>query len=220
MTSLFEHYEIPGSFIRESLEGVSQSFGTRTDECGIEYIWFHFLLKGATIAKKLGKYTFIDPEFEVRPPGQTQASFEWNKPGFVLKVEPGGTIVKGNNPSAKNSNAAALVKCPHRITLFCFGAPERVAKGFERLATTPGRNDVFDDPYLLLDIVLEEMWLELNQGVRWASKVFLDIEKVSEPSQPCWRLEAGLTPALIGDTQNSGNERQRLQRRICRTTQR
>ncbi|KAJ4378680.1 hypothetical protein N0V86_005551 [Didymella sp. IMI 355093] len=62
------------------------------------------------------------------------------------------------------------------IELFCFGAPQSLGDRFRKLANVAICDDLTQDPYVLLEIVLEEMYKILD-GTGWdVSRVFGNIE--------------------------------------------
>lgn len=65
------------------------------------------------------------------------------------------------------------------VELFCFGAPQSLGERFRKLKDVAICDDLCQDPYVLLEIVLEEMYKLLDQ-TGWAiSHVFGEIETVS-----------------------------------------
>ncbi|KAH7125590.1 hypothetical protein B0J11DRAFT_528770 [Dendryphion nanum] len=183
LTELFKTYSIPSVFIDESLQNVSQSFGTRKDDAGTEYVWFHLLSKDvAVVTDEKGKRIVNDPSAHGTGAGPaqhtSQANFTWIKPGFVLKIEPRTKPTPPQSRSTTNSSGSTLAmgKAPQNVTLFCFGAPGSLGARFKRLTDLITCDELENDPYYLLDIVLEEMYKLMDQ-VGWAiADIFGDIE--------------------------------------------
>lgn len=178
LAELFTRYDVPSAFIAEGLNHVSQSFGIRTDNNGTEYVWFHFLCKDVEVSKDNGPRRIIDPANTL----QDQANFTWTKSGFVLKIEdPSKVLSTQSQPTTNNSaSSITLAAGAKQVTLLCFGAPASLYSHLKRLKEIMSSNDLKSDPYILLDIVLEEMY-KLMDNVGWViADIFGEIETVSE----------------------------------------
>lgn len=70
-----------------------------------------------------------------------------------------------------------------RVELFCFGAPEPLGERFRKLKDVAICNDLMQDPYILLEVVLEEMYKLLDRTGWTISGIFGNIETVSRSSQ-------------------------------------
>ena len=92
---------------------------------------------------------------------QDQASFSWIKAGFVLKIE---------HAHGKPT-----------VTLFCFNAPQSMWDTLQNLKKKVSCEDVANDPYILLNIGLDEMFRVLDQNAWLVSKIFGEIETVNFP---------------------------------------
>lgn len=62
------------------------------------------------------------------------------------------------------------------VTLICFGAPLALVNRFERLAKDFSCDDVMQDPYILFDLVLEELVALIDQVAWLLGDVFGEIE--------------------------------------------
>ncbi|KAF2797459.1 hypothetical protein K505DRAFT_415061 [Melanomma pulvis-pyrius CBS 109.77] len=174
LAELFTRYDVPSAFIAEGLNHVSQSFGIRVDSNGTEYVWFHFLCKDVEVSKDSGPRRIVDPANTF----QDQANFTWTKSGFVLKIEDqSNNVPTQSHPSTNNSESSiTLASGGKQVTLLCFGAPASLYSHLKRLKEIMSSNDLKSDPYILLDIVLEEMYM-LMDNVGWViGDIFGEIE--------------------------------------------
>lgn len=65
------------------------------------------------------------------------------------------------------------------MTLICFGAAANVELRFKRLTLHHSWADALEDPYVLFDIVMDELYLQMD-GVAWTlGEVFGGIENAS-----------------------------------------
>ena len=64
------------------------------------------------------------------------------------------------------------------VTLICFMAPEGLMRRFSILLDHPEWEDVLEDPFILYDIILEELYLILDAVIRTLGKVFNGVERV------------------------------------------
>lgn len=188
MLRLFEHSKIPSAFIAESSQDVSQSFAAQKDIDGTLYIWFHFLCKTVSVKgnrivhqrEAMQDSTAID-RLRIRAQDQSQADFTWLKPGFVLKVKKQPSLPRMPIRTRTSSSDATMapVSVEPSVELLCFGAPESLGDRFRKLARVAICDDILQDPYVLLEVVLEEMYKVLDRTGWDISHIFGDIEKVS-----------------------------------------
>lgn len=179
MIELFTRFGVPGAFVAEGLQGVSQSFGTRRKERRTEYIWFHLLSKDVAAtppqAELQGhpklpadKASFVGEEGAGLPSvlyneDFNQANYSWMKPGIVFKIDHDEEIP---------ANGART------ITLLLFAAPVPFWERFHSLIGTHTADELLKDPFMLLEIVFDEMH-KLMDRVSWhVSGVFRTIEQV------------------------------------------
>ncbi|RMZ67226.1 corA-like mg2+ transporter domain-containing [Pyrenophora seminiperda CCB06] len=203
LIELFDACGIPSAFIDESLQGVSQSFAARDDVDGTKFVWFHFLCK--TLAVVDNQIVHIEncqddgsSETDVRrmAQSQSQANFSWMKPGIVLKIwRPQATDQKPVHTSTSNGEKTQTASgAETRVDLFCFGAPSTLHQRFQTLLVTAKCGDILDDPYLLLDVVFEEMYKVLD-GTVWAvADIFGLSETVLIPLDNSQTLELAVKP--------------------------
>ncbi len=189
LTALFEGFKIPSAFVAESLQGVSQSFAAQKDIDGTTYVWFHFLCKivrvvetekGQLIVQQQAGPEARNAKGQARTQAQeqSQADLTWLKPGFVLKIrnQQRSPAMPGRTRTSSSDATMAAVSAESKVELFCFGAPSSLADRFRRLKTVAICDDLLQDPYVLLEVVLEEMYRILDQTGWAVSDVFRDIE--------------------------------------------
>jgi Mg2+ and Co2+ transporter CorA len=179
LCELFDNHRIPSAFVAESLQGVSQSFSVQKD-AKATCIFFHLLVKDVAISN--GRIVHIEgPEDSASTETQSQANFTWLKPGFVLRIRDESTLPQPPNRATSSSSESTLnstATCP-MVELFCFGAPVTIRDRFQKLKDTATCKDILLDPYILLEIVLGEMYKVMDQ-TGWAiSDIFGRIEQAS-----------------------------------------
>ncbi|OCK88216.1 uncharacterized protein K441DRAFT_682026 [Cenococcum geophilum 1.58] len=169
--SLFRLFDIPPSFLCERLQSVTHSFGTRRRRNGPHYAWLHFICKIIEIE---------EVEVMLHRPRQggirwqlTDNFRDWYRPGFIL-------VDGSKNPGAlslsRSGSTRTTVNQPGGVTLICFMAPEGLMRRFSTLLDHPEWEDVLEDPFILYDIILEELYLILDAMVRTLGKVFNGVE--------------------------------------------
>ncbi|KAH6642423.1 hypothetical protein C7974DRAFT_302739 [Boeremia exigua] len=177
LVRLFEKFQIPSAFIAESMQNISRSFAAQTDIDGTVYVWFHFLCKTVTVegASIVGKQRPGNDNYEI----QSQEDFGWVKPGFVLKIRRPRGLPRPPARSRTSSSDATMsgASTDASIELFCFGATASMGDRFRKLKNVAICDDLVQDPYVLLEVVFEEMYKVLDM-TGWAiSHVFGNIEK-------------------------------------------
>lgn len=196
---LFKKYSIPSNFISERLQSAVRSFGSKANSDGTECLWFHFLCKYINIERnpdKPGYVTIKNPVKKSNVKEQSQADFSWIRAAFFLKVE--GPKIDITNPSSRIKPT----------TLLCFGASEALVERLKKLQNRTDWKEVLEDPYVLLDIVLDELYLQLD-GVSWnLNEVYGNMERVRLLSLWCFSIAFFLGCTLTIDaalTYNAGN---------------
>jgi Mg2+ and Co2+ transporter CorA len=179
LCELFDTHKIPSAFIAESLQGVSQSFSVQRDDKAT-CVFFHLLVKDVAISD--GRIVHIKgPEHIASVDTQSQANFTWLKPGFVLKIRNEPRTPQPPNRSTSSSSESTLTSTATNpiVEMFCFGAPMTIRDRFQKLKDVATCEDLLLDPYILLEIVLSEMYKVMDQ-TGWAiSDIFGRIEKAS-----------------------------------------
>lgn len=91
------------------------------------------------------------------------------KPGIVLKIwkQQAADQKPARTSSSDSEETLTAPGAQPRIDLFCFGAPSTLHQRFQALLATAKCSDILDDPYLLLEVVFEEMYKVLD-GTVWA----------------------------------------------------
>lgn len=73
----------------------------------------------------------------------------------------------------------AVSSAESRVELFCFGAPATFCERFRKLKDVAICDDLMQDPYVLLEVVLEEMYKILDQTGWKISNIFGNLETVN-----------------------------------------
>lgn len=141
---------------------MSVSLGNLTDESGYSYTWFHLVCKHIQVKNGENGLEIVHEGDNTERGEQAfrkrkQANFNWISPGFVLRV--------------------SLTK-PKSVTLFCFGATATLLNKFISLSNS-GFDHAIADPYILLEVVMEDMCWFVDERVWMVSEVFGDIEEAS-----------------------------------------
>ncbi|KAI4941720.1 hypothetical protein J4E91_010594 [Alternaria rosae] len=185
LLELFETCGIPSAFVDESLRDVSQSFAAREDADGTTWIWFHLLCKTLAIVENKIVPDQDPVEVEGKQPksrqsaqAQSQANFSWIKPGIVLKIrKQSDTPPTPVRTSTSDSDTTlAATSTPARVELICFGAPSTLRDRILALTKTTPCQALLDDPYMLLELVFEEMYKILDWTTWAASDTFGPLE--------------------------------------------
>lgn len=148
------------------------SFSRRTDADGC-CSWFSFLYKNISIKQGHGRL----PEVDQRVPGfghgthaLPQADYSWLVSSFFLRVHEDGGVV-----------------------LVCFGAPPEVRRRIEGFLDSGKWHDVKANPYVLFDLVLEGLYLAVDEMVWNMNAIFGPLEHVSCRPTPPAHCSNGLT---------------------------
>lgn len=174
------------------MQNISQSFAAQKDIDGTTYVWFHFLCKTVSIAggRIIHRQVGAEADSEagkarIRAQRLSQADFNWLKPGFVLKVRKRQSppMPPGRTRTSSSDATMSAASVESRVELFCFGAPEPLGERFRKLKDVAICNDLMQDPYILLEVVLEEMYKLLDRTGWTISGIFGNIETVSRSSQ-------------------------------------
>jgi hypothetical protein len=184
MCELFDTHRIPTAFVAESLQGISQSFSVQTDAESTT-VFFHLLVKDVAISD--GRIIHVEGPQETAndlPPqsqSQSQANFTWLKSGFVLKIRNESNLTQPPSRTASSSSESTLspASTPPKVDMFCFGAPVALRDRFQKLKRNASCEDILLDPYVLLEMVLHEMYKVMDQ-TGWAiANIFGKIETAS-----------------------------------------
>lgn len=188
LVQLFKKFDIPSTFIAESMQNISQSFAAQKDIDGTTYLWFHFLCKTVSVEgdrivgrSRLEHSTDSAENTSTTAQISSQEDFDWLKPGFVLKIRKPRVSPQIPCRSRTSSSEGTMFAASAEplVQLFCFGAPSSMGDRFRKLKDVAICDDLMQDPYALLEVVYEEMYKVLDI-TGWAiSHVFGAIERVS-----------------------------------------
>ena len=150
--------------------------------------WFHFLSKNINTIDKDGVLKIHNPLPSLEQSGkilrQSQADFSWIRAGFMLKSEQLKRQPNPGNESTSSSSSSTTTHVNNPVTLICFGAPRSLVDRFENLAKDSRCEDALQDPYVLFDLILDELY-KLVDDITWRlSEIFGKIESVSNPRNP------------------------------------
>lgn len=161
--ALFKHYSVPSAVPAERMRNVGFSFGTlRNRHDKSETAWFHFLCRKVDILE--GKIQDLGYLRHGTDNGQkADPSKMWTMCDFILHVKPG---------SANNSERKI-------VTLLCFGAPEDIPNRFATIRDQAAWKDVLAEPYLLFDIIFDELHGVFDNAVWELSKAVNPEEKMA-----------------------------------------
>lgn len=122
--------------------------------------------------------TYSQDDIRIAAQQQSQANYSWLKPGFVLKMRKPGTAQPIRTNSSSSGSTLATPPAHAQVELFCFGAPSTLRDRFRKLMTVANSDDLIQDPYLLLEIVFEEMYKVLDHAGWIVGNIFGTIETV------------------------------------------
>ncbi|KAE9991696.1 hypothetical protein EG327_011155 [Venturia inaequalis] len=162
---LFEYLEVPSGFVSERLQSVRHSFGGRREGRKLTATWFHFLCRRPNMKEyeRLQKHDF-DSRDNIH-------LSQWDRFGLFMRV---------NHPKdpndAKKSDPEQLEARLPSVELTLFGAEEDMIMRLTRMVESEGWKDILRDPYILLDVILDELYLNMDRNVQEVSGLFGGIE--------------------------------------------
>lgn len=140
--------------------------------------WFHFLCKNIQIKSKTvnGIDMFEIVKENPAPNVQllSQESHGWLRSGYFLTISERSRLVSNQGTSTTNS-----VPQPRPITLICFGETKSLVARFRRFLKTPSWIDILEQPYILMDLVMCELYAQVDQVAWNLNTVFGSLEKVT-----------------------------------------
>ena len=161
--TLFKHYSVPSSVPAERMRNVGFSFGTsgnRKEKS--ETAWFHFLCRKVDILdgriQDLGYLRHGNDNGQKADPAKM-----WTMCDFFLHTKPG---------SANNSESKI-------VTLLCFGAPDAIFNRFASIHNHTAWKDVLAQPYLMFDVLFDELHGVFDNAVWELSKAVNPEEKMA-----------------------------------------
>jgi hypothetical protein len=147
--ALFKHYSVPSTVPAERMRNFGFSFGTfsnRSDKS--EAAWFHFLCRRVEILggiiQGLGYLRHGELGSKADP------SKMWTMCDFYLHVKHG-----------LETNGEREI-----VTLLCFGAPGTIMERFNYLHHQTAWRDVLTEPYILFDILFDELH-GMSDNIAW-----------------------------------------------------
>ncbi|CAM1509922.1 Fc.00g002570.m01.CDS01 [Cosmosporella sp. VM-42] len=152
---MFQILGVPSEFTTERLQSVSHSFGRNTDRNGSS-TWFHFLCKNIDIRQDGDSAPEVDnraAKMRYHVSTLPQADYSWHRAGFFLRVESDGSA-----------------------TLVCFGASSKVRQRIAEFVNAKVWEHVAIDPYILFDLLLDGLYLEVDETVWRMNTVFGPLE--------------------------------------------
>lgn len=161
--TLFKHYSIPSAVPAERMRNVGLAFGTsKNRKEKSEGAWFHFLCRKVEIEEgiiqDLGYLRHGTEEGQKSDPSKM-----WTMCDFYLHTKPG---------VADSSDQRT-------VTLLCFGAPNEIFERFNTLLGLEEWRDVLNEPYLLFDILFDELHSVFDTIVWELSKAVNPEEKMA-----------------------------------------
>lgn len=166
--SLANEYGIPPSFLTERLQSVPHSFGHRKSDDGSQCFWFHHLSKAIHLETKQSgdhtTYSIRNAQPRSKHDHQSESDDSWIKTGFFLRVD----------PAPKQQSTAVS----HQVTLLCFGPTPSLQKRLEQLRTKPTWDKTVADPFILFAIIVNELYLLIDEAHFNLRTVFAGAEKV------------------------------------------
>jgi hypothetical protein len=164
---VFRILKVPREFAIERLQSVSHSFGSRTEADGGNIAWFHFLCKNIQLRNTDQGSAVVNHAAAQSTPHQvlSQEDHSWLRSGFFLRT--GG------------SDGVACV-----TTLAVFGVTPCVRKRLDEFIDTKERSgdwgEVLAQPGILIDMIIEGLFLEVDNTLWKTQEVFRPLEGVSQ----------------------------------------
>lgn len=163
-------------------------FFTTLKWCPIIGSWFHYLCKNIDIRTlrpdqesdniaSPAVAEIVETHHENHVP-LSQDNWTWLRSAFFLKCGPyprKASVVGGDG-----SGEECYSPC---VTLICFGASSALRMRFEKLASRPDWKQCLGAPYALFVVVLDQIFLEMDDQAWRLAGVFRGIEHVSNRSE-------------------------------------
>ena len=108
-----------------------------------------------------------------------QADYSWLRSAYFLKCLPESSQRQTENSESPSNTFSATLGLPNRnVTLLCFGAPTSLLVKFKSLLQSWHWEDALGDPFVLFQLVVDELFLQLDQTAWNLSAVFGNLEHV------------------------------------------
>ena len=101
-----------------------------------------------------------------------------NAPALKVRKQPSLPRMPSRTRTSSSDATMASASVEPSVELFCFGAPKSLGDQFSKLARVAICDDIVQDPYILLEAVLEEMYKVLDRTGWDVSQIFGNIETV------------------------------------------
>lgn len=203
---LFEYLEVPSAFVSERLQSVRHSFGGRKDGRKLTATWFHFLCRRPNIEEY--------ERLRKRDYGNRDGMYlsQWDRFALFMRVQHS----KEAKDSGDEDHGQPEEQAP-RVELVLFGAEDDMKTRLRQLVGSEGWKEVLRDPYILLDVILDELYLSMDRNVQDVSRLFGAIESVSVIEHRCGMAhERRLTlfKGIINSTASPGQATAQINFRI------
>jgi hypothetical protein len=168
--SIINHYSIPTSFLSERIQSVAHSCGSQVGVDGSESAWFHFLCKNITVERNPENPRHVEiknQNIRSDTKGLSQEDFSWIRAGFFLKSEPSRSSEPKMHYPGILTPSGDMQMGNDTVSLVCFGASEALKKRFISLVSQSISQEVLQEPYTLISIILEEVYLQMD-SLSWS----------------------------------------------------
>lgn len=174
---MFEALRIPSAFIRERIQSVSHSFGSlaSTDR---HCTWFHFLCKHIRVAAIRTPAGFV-PAVAHHPTGFQPWAVSQNGAEIALQDPSDARVLPQADYSYSRSSFFLSTSNTGAVTLCCFGASPQVQERLKRFLKSPAWSQALVESYILLDLIMDGLYLEVDENVWSMNKIFGALEHVS-----------------------------------------
>ena len=144
-----------------------------------EAIWFHFLCKNVQLGPK-NTVSKISGTGEVGK--LSNADFSWRKAAFMLKWKtaysfPGNSEIQNAGGQAHPSNPSWEPQFED-ISCCCWGGPYALKQRFEGIAWNNDWAEVLQDPFVLVDVILDQLFVLIDEQLASTAAVLGSIENV------------------------------------------
>jgi hypothetical protein len=220
---LFHTLGIPAAFVQERLQSVSHSFGFQQDATGSS-AWFHFLCKHIRVVPGSAAAGCARPAVAYHDTGFRSHLGRRGLGGAVEANVREAAPLPQADYSYTRSAFFLRTSTAGEVTLCCFGATRHVRDRFSRFMKTDGWRDVLANPLVLFDLVLDGLFLDVDETVWNMNRVFGALEHVSRDTWPCrskpwlWHLLIGLCIAAHRPVIYVATAASPARARFCRTT--
>jgi len=146
--------------------------------------WFHYLCKNVPVAYRPmpegRKVLEVTNEHQIpNTHAPRQADYGWLRSAYFLKCLPKSSQSQTEDSESPSNTSSSTLGLPNRnVALLCFGAPTSLQVKFERLLQLWHWGDALDDPFVLFQLVVDELFLQLDQTAWNLSRAFGSLEHV------------------------------------------